>query len=183
MVNKNCKRRGCDVDIDALLHTEKEHREIITKIETLRADRNRLSKECRDNPDAREQVKALKEELSTLEEKQTKLEAELNVSLFWLPNLLDPAVPDGHGDDDNFELRKEGTVPEFSFKPKDHQELGDILDIIDTKRGAKVAQSGFYYWKGKGAQLCNALFFWTQQQLINSGFTSFMTPCVDQYAF
>ena len=177
LVKKNCERRGCDVDIDALLHTEKEHREIITKIETLRADRNRLSKECRDNPDAREQVKALKEELATLEEKQTKLEAELNVSLFWLPNLLDPAVPDGHGDDDNFELRKEGTIPEFSFNPKDHQELGEILDIIDTKRGAKVAQSGFYYWKGKGAQLCNALFFWTQQQLIKRGYTSFITPC------
>jgi seryl-tRNA synthetase len=177
LVKKNCERRGCDVDIDALLATEKEHRDIITKIETLRAERNKLSKECRDNPAAREQVKALKEELSKMEEEQTKKEKELNVSMFWLPNLLDPAVPDGHGDDDNFELRKEGTVPVFSFKPKDHQELGDLLDIIDTKRGAKVAQSGFYYWKGKGAQLCNALFFWTQQRLAEKGFTAFITPC------
>lgn len=177
MVKQNCERRGCDVDIDSLIQTEKEHREIITNIENLRAERNRLSKECRDNPEAREKVKDLKEELSKLEEEQTKKESELNVSLFWLPNLLDPAVPDGHGDEDNAEIRKEGKVPEFSFKPKDHQELGDLLGIIDTQRGAKVAKSGFYYWKGKGAQLCNALFFWTQQQLIEKGFTSFITPC------
>jgi seryl-tRNA synthetase len=69
-------------------------------------------------------------------------------------------------------------LPEFSFKPKDHQEIGERLDIIDTKRGAKVAQAGFYYWKGKGAQLCGALFFWAQQQLALRGFTTFMTPCV-----
>lgn len=178
LVKKNCERRGCEVDIDALIKTEQEHREIITKLESLRAERNRLSKECRDNPDAREKVKAMKEELASLEDAQTKKENELNVSLFWLPNLLDPAVPDGEGDEDNLELRKEGTIPDFDFKPKDHQELGDLLDIIDTQRGAKVAQSGFYYWKGKGAQLCNALFFWTQQQLNLKGYTPFITPCV-----
>jgi len=50
--------------------------------------------------------------------------------------------------------------------------------VIDTKRGAKVAQSGFYFWKGQGAQLCNALFFWAQQELVKKGFTSFFTPCV-----
>lgn len=177
LVKKNCERRGCEIDIDQLIKVEAEHRAIMTKIETLRADRNRLSKECRDNPDAREQVKQLKVELSELEGEQTRKETELNSSLFWLPNLLDPAVPDGHGDDDNSEIRKEGVVPEFSFKPKDHQELGDLLDIIDTKRGAKVAQSGFFYWKGKGAQLCNALFFWTQQKLIEKQFTAFITPC------
>ena len=178
LVKKNCERRGCDIDIDALVKTEQEHRATIQKIETLRADRNRLSKECRDNPDARVKVKELKEELSGLEEQQKKIEKELESSLFWLPNFLHPAVPDGEGDEDNFELRKEGELPEFSFKPKDHQELGELLDIIDTQRGAKVAQSGFYYWKGKGAQLCNALFFWTQQKLNEKGFTSFITPCV-----
>jgi len=178
LVKSNCERRGCDINIDEVIRLEKENRELLTKIENLRAERNRLSKECRDNPDARVKVKELKVDLGELEEHQKRVAKELDVLLFWLPNLLHPAVPDGYEDEDNLELRKEGTLPDFSFKPKDHQELGEILDIIDTKRGAKVAKSGFYYWKGKGAQLANALFFWAQQQLISRGFSSFMTPCV-----
>ncbi|MDD5664334.1 MAG: hypothetical protein PHT71_08760, partial [Victivallaceae bacterium] len=51
------------------------------------------------------------------------------------------------------------------------------LDIIDTARGAKVAQAGFYFWKGKGAILCQSLFFWTQMELVKRGFTLFMSPC------
>ncbi len=178
LVRENCARRGCDVDIDALVRTEKEHREIITQIEALRAERNKLSKECRGNPEAVAKVKELKEQLAGLEAAQTRKEEELNVSLFWLPNLLDPAVPDGKDDSDNREIRKVGQVPKFTFKPRDHQELGELLGIIDCARGAKVAKSGFYYWKGKGAQLCNALFFWTQNKLIGKGFTSFITPCL-----
>ena len=177
MVKENCARRSCDIDIDALIVEEREHRNLIQKIEELRADRNRLSKECRDNPEARTHVKSIKEKLSKLEKELERRTKELDVSLFWLPNLLDPAVPDGEGDEDNLELRKEGVVPTFDFKPRDHQELGESLGIIDTQRGAKVAQSGFYYWRGKGAQLVNALFFWAQRELINRGFTSFITPC------
>lgn len=178
LVKATCQRRGCDVDIDELVAIDQEYRDTVQKVETLRADRNRLSKECRDNPEAREQVKNIKEELTVLEEKQNVLNDSINQKMSWLPNMLAEDVPDGDDDQANLEMRKEGVLPEFSFEPKDHQELGEILDIIDTKRGAKVAQSGFYYWKGKGAQLCNALFFWTQQQLIGRGFTSFMTPCV-----
>jgi seryl-tRNA synthetase len=177
LVKANCARRKCEVNIDELVVEEREHRELIQKIETLRADRNKLSKECRNNPDARVQVKEIKEKLATLEKELERRTHELNTSLFWLPNLLDSAVPDGYEDEDNLELRKEGVIPEFAFKPRDHQELGELLGIIDTKRGAKVAQSGFFYWRGKGAQLVNALFFWAQRELINKGFTSFITPC------
>ena len=96
----------------------------------------------------------------------------------WLPNFLADDVPDGHDDDANKELKIVGEKAEFDFTPLDHQELGEKLDIIDTARGAKVAQRGFYYWKGKGAILANALFFWTQRELVNSGFTLFTTPCL-----
>ena len=177
-IKQNCARRGCNVNIDEILILDKDYREVIFKAEQLRSDRNRLSKECKDNPEAREKVKEIKQEIGELEAREKELEAELNSRLSWLPNLLDPAVPDGDTDAANEELRKEGTLPSFSFKPRDHQELAEMLDIIDTKRGAKVAQSGFYYWKGKGAQLCNALFFWVQKELIAKGFTSFITPCV-----
>ncbi len=178
MIKANCCRRGCDVDIDAIVSEDQKYRELVQETETLRADRNRLSKECRDNPAAREQVKEIKEKLSVIETEQAELKKSIDEKLTWLPNLLADDVPDGDDDEANLELRKEGVLPEFDFKVKDHQELGELLDIIDTQRGAKVAQSGFYYWKGKGAQLVNALFFWTQSELIKRGFTNFVTPCV-----
>ncbi|OGV52153.1 MAG: serine--tRNA ligase [Lentisphaerae bacterium GWF2_44_16] len=177
-VKQNCLRRGSDADVDKLIAVEKEQRELNFRAEALRADRNRLSKECKDNPDARVKVKEIKEELASIETKLVEIEKELHERMSWLPNILAPETPDGKDDTENKELRKEGTVPQFSFKPRDHQELAELLDIIDTQRGAKVAQSGFYYWKGKGAQLCNAMFFWVQQQLVKKGFTSFFSPCL-----
>jgi len=177
-IKANCERRGAKVDIDAILKIDAERKELLQKLEALRAERNQLSKECRDKPEAREKVKAIKEEMALLEPKEAEFDKALNEKIAWLPNILDPAVPSGNTDADNKELRKVGTIPTFDFKPRDHQELGEILDIIDAKRGAKVAQSGFYYWKGKGAMLCQAMFAWTQAQLVGKGFTLFMTPCL-----
>ena len=177
LIKNACERRGDAVNIDAMVLLDVKNRELTGKVEELRAERNRLSKECRTNPEARVQVKELKTTLSELEAEQEEVSKALYEKMSWLPNLLSDDVPDGHSDEANLEIKKVGTVPTFDFKVRDHQELGELLDIIDTKRGAKVAQSGFYYWKGKGAQLCNALFFWTQNELIKRGFTSFFTPC------
>ena len=177
MVKANCARRGCTVDIDALHAQDQEHLALVKEVEAMRAERNTLSKQCRENPAAREQVKELKVVMAEKEAAMAELKAKIDEGLTWLPNFLADDVPDGHGDEDNEELRCEGTKPEFGFKPLDHQALGDKLGIIDTARGAKVAQSGFYYWVGKGAQLTNAMFFWAQQELVKRGFTLFTTPC------
>ncbi len=178
MIKANCLRRGCtNVNIDQLVADDAAWRQAVQKTESLRAERNRLSKECKDNPEAREQVKNLKVEMEALEIQTAELAKKVDEQVSWLPNLLAADVPDGKDDADNFELRKEGVIPTFDFKPRDHQELGELLDIIDTARGAKVAQAGFYFWKGKGAMLCQALFFWTQQELVKRGFTLFMSPC------
>jgi seryl-tRNA synthetase len=177
-VKANCARRGIDnVDVDALHQKDLEYRGLIKEVEELRGLRKELSAQCKDNPDARERVKAIKPELAEKEARQSELKTEIDAGLAWMPNFLDPRVPDGGGDHDNIELRTWGKKPSFDFEPLDHQALGEVLDIIDTQRGGKVAQSGFYFWKGKGAQLASALFFWTQQELIKRGFTLFMTPC------
>lgn len=177
LVKANCRRRGCNADIDQLAADDAAWRQMVQKTETLRAERNRLSKECKDNPAAREQVKTLKTELETIEKETAALAEKVEKQLSWLPNLLAADVPDGKDDADNLELRKEGVIPQFDFKPRDHQELGELLDIIDTSRGAKVAQAGFYFWKGQGAILCQALFFWTQRELVKRGFINFLSPC------
>ncbi len=176
LVKANCLKRGCDANIDELVAKDKEYLSSRQALEDMQALRNRLTKECKTNPEAREQVKALKGELAELSTKVDELKKAVDEGLSWLPNFLDPSVPEGSHDDDNEILRIIGEKPEFDFKPRDHQELGEILDIIDTKRGAKVAQSGFYYWKGKGAILAQSLFFWTQKMLTERQFTLMMTP-------
>ena len=177
-VKTTCSRRGCTVDIDTLVEEDREYRRLLHEAEQLRAERKRLSRECRDKPEARERVRAIKGVLSDMEARIDSLKRKIDESLTWLPNFLADDVPDGDDDSENEAIRFYGEKPEFGFQPRDHQALGELLGIIDTARGAKVAQAGFYYWVGKGAQLASALFFWTQQELIKRGFTLFMTPCV-----
>jgi seryl-tRNA synthetase len=178
MIKANCERRGFPIDVDGLLKLDVEARRINSEAEAMRAERNRLSKNCATDPAAREQVKALRNDITAKEGALAEIEKKIDAVLSRMPNLLADDVPNGDSDADNVELRKVGTIPQFSFKIKDHQELGESLDILDIARGAKVAQTGFYYWKGKGAMLAQALYFWVQKLLVERGFTMFMTPCL-----
>ena len=178
MIKANCERRGFPIDIDGLLKLDTEARRISSEAENMRAERNRLSKICATDPSAREQVKALRNDITAKETALAQVEKKIEAVLSRMPNLLADDVPNGDSDADNIELRKVGTIPQFSFKVKDHQELGESLDILDIARGATVAQTGFYYWKGKGAMLAQALYFWVQKLLVERGFTMFMTPCL-----
>ncbi len=177
-VKLNCQRRSCQVDIDRLHAQDQEYLGLIREVEEMRAERNRLSQVCRDDAGAREQVRELKLRIGEQEKRLAELKEDVAATLAWLPNFLDPEVPDGQGDQDNLAIKFHGDKPQFNFRPLAHDEIGEKLAIIDTARGAKVAQSGFYYWNGKGAQLAAALFFWTQQELVKRGFKLFMTPCV-----
>ncbi|NLF92990.1 MAG: serine--tRNA ligase [Oligosphaeraceae bacterium] len=178
LVKQNAARRGCTVDIDALVALDQEYLSLVREVEDLRAERNRLSKDCKSDPAAREAVKELKVTLAEKESRLDATKAQVEEKLTWLPNFLSPEVPDGASDRDNAELRQMGVKPSFAFPALDHQALGEKLGIIDTARGAKVAQSGFYFWAGAGAQLTQAMFFWGQQQLIKRGFKLFMSPCL-----
>ena len=177
MIQKNCQRRGYPIDIEGLIKLDADCRALGMEIENMRSERNRLSKECAANPEARDRVKQIKAQLGEKESKFDDLQERIRQVLIRMPNLLAPDVPDGTDDTGNVEIRKVGTIPTFDFPIKDHQQLGEDLDILDIARGAKVAQTGFYYWKGQGAMLAQAFFFWVQKFLVERGFTMFMTPC------
>ena len=177
LIKANCARRKCAINIDNLLELDADYRKLAQDAEAMRAERNRLSKMCGSDPDAREKVKNIKVFLGEKEAKMSELEKKIMGAVTRLPNLLAPDVPDGTDDHDNVELRKVGVIPTFDFKIRDHQELGEMLDILDIARGAKVAGTGFYYWKGKGAMLAQSLYFYVQRFLVERGFTMFMTPC------
>ena len=177
MLQQNCLRRGYPIDMDGLVKLDADCRALGVEIENLRSERNRLSKECAANPEARDRVKQIKLQLGEKESKFDALQERIRQVLIRMPNLLADDVPDGTDDTGNVEIKKVGTIPTFDFPIKDHQQLGEELDILDIARGAKVAQTGFYYWKGQGAMLAQAFFFWVQKFLVERGFTMFMTPC------
>ena len=177
LIKANCARRKCAINIDNLLELDADYRKLAQDAEAMRAERNRLSKQCASDPAAREKVKNIKVFLGEKEAKMAELEKKIMGAATRLPNLLAPDVPDGADDTSNVEIRKVGTIPTFDFKIRDHQELGELLDILDIARGAKVAGTGFYYWKGKGAMLAQSLYFYVQRFLVERGFTMFMTPC------
>jgi len=174
-VKINCERRQCKVDIDKLLASDIEKRKLITTIDEKKALVNKLSKSKPDEKTLLD-LMTLKNDIKNLEQSLNKVATYLDEKLSWLPNMLDKDVPDGNDDSGNKEIKKWGGIPKFSFVVRDYLELGENLDILDKKRGAKVTQARFYFWKGDGALLVWALFSWAQKFLIGKDFTPFITP-------
>jgi seryl-tRNA synthetase len=93
-----------------------------------------------------------------------------------VPNVPSDDTPTGDSDADNVEIRRWGEPPKFDFEPKDHVELGELLDIIDIPRGTKIAGSRTYYLKNEGALLELAICRFTLDHLVKKGFTPFLVP-------
>jgi len=102
-------------------------------------------------------------------------QAELDAILWQIENVVVEGVPTG-GEDDYVVLREVGTKPTFDFATKDHQTLGEELDIIDIARGVKISGSRFYFLKGWGARLEIALMTMALDQAAAAGFTALITP-------
>ncbi|GHT99214.1 serine--tRNA ligase [Alphaproteobacteria bacterium] len=159
------------VSISHLLEVDSEWRKLNTTVEEQRSSLNILSKLKKI-----EEAKTVKSELTKNEASLRELEDKRNDLLDLVCNLLSPDVPVGESDADNIEIYNWGEKPSFDFQPLFHDELGNNLGILDTKRAAKVAGSGFYYWVGDGARLQNAAFQYVEDLLINRGFIALKTP-------
>ncbi|MGQ9573557.1 MAG: serine--tRNA ligase [Dehalococcoidia bacterium] len=107
-----------------------------------------------------ERMRHVSQRIEELEEELRAVEERLNSLLLELPNIPDPKVPLGAGEEDNAVVRSEGEPRTFSFEPRPHWELGERLGIIDFERGVKLSGSRFYLLKGAGAHLQRALIAW-----------------------
>ncbi|MBU6500277.1 MAG: serine--tRNA ligase [Patescibacteria group bacterium] len=157
--------------VDDFLESDNNWREFRVKLDELRAKQNKLSKERNV-----EEAKKNKEEIKAAELEITELEKERDEAWMKIPNLPLPEVPQGFNESENKVLREVGKKTEFTFKPKDHLELGEALGIIDFASGAKVAGSGFYYLKNDGALLELALVQYALDFLRKKGFDLWLTP-------
>jgi seryl-tRNA synthetase len=156
--------RGYTLDIEAFQELDRRRRQCVTESEQIKALRNqataeigKLRKEGTDTTDRQQAVRAMGERISGLEGEVDKLEAEFRDFLARVPNLPHESVPIGKSEQDNVEVRRWGTPPEFAFPPKAHWDLGPELGILDLERAAKVTGARFAVYWDAGARLERAL--------------------------
>ncbi|MEK7616977.1 MAG: serine--tRNA ligase [Patescibacteria group bacterium] len=150
-VKKAVKDKKLEVDLDKLLKLDGERRKLTTDVDELRAKKNEAAKK----KDI-EAGKKIKSELNELEKKLHEVEKQWQDLMYQIPNVPVEGVPEGDASNNKI-LRKEGEPTKFEFTPKDHVELGEILDIIDIPRAAKVSGTRFGYLKNEGVLLEFAL--------------------------
>lgn len=173
-VKKSIEARKAEVDLDKLLQLDSQRRDLIQKVDNLRAQRNEAAKH-RDKGEG-ERVKS---QLKVLEKQLSEVEKEWNGLMLLVPNILMDDVPIGDVSVNKI-IRTEGQIPKFSFKVKDHIELGKLLNIIDFERGVKVGGFRGYYLKNEGARLHWAILQFAFDHLIQKGFSPVVPPVVNR---
>jgi len=185
LVEEKLRARGADPAIlSDFTAIDLERRNAITRLETLQAQRNKLTEEIaavrRAKGDATaltEQTRSLKSEVEALEAAAAAADERLRELLQTLPNLPQDSVPVGKSEHDNVVVRHFGTPPAFHFPAKPHWEIGESLGILDFNRAAKISGSRFVVHLGQGARLERALAnFMLDLHIREHGYTEVLPP-------
>lgn len=168
--------------IDQLLAADKVHREHLQTVESLAAKQNEVSKQIPQL--SGEEKNALLAEMKDIAAQKKAAEAAqvqakniVETLLLSLPNPPHDSAPDGRDDTENVQVSTWGDKPVFDFTPKEHWEIAEALDLLDTERSAKVSGSRFYFLKNELAILQRALIFWAFMEVQKKfGFTPVIPP-------
>ncbi len=188
IVKENIKKKFQDeklVLVDEVAQLDKEFRETKQKGDTLRADRNKMSKSIgmlmkEGKKDEAEQVKAqvkdLGDEMDACGKREEELAEEINKRMMVIPNIIDPSVPIGKDDSENQEIEKFGepVVPDYEIPY--HTDILERLDGLDIDAAGRTSGNGFYYLKGDVARLHSSILAYARDFMINRGFTYFIPP-------
>jgi seryl-tRNA synthetase len=181
LIRQALEKRGESAPLDQIKSLDEQRRQLLHEMETLRAQRNEVSKQLGMMADKPPQLIAdmrkLGERVTSLEAEICQAESKLEDILLRLPNIPAADVPVGKDSQDNVVVRSWGKPTVFSFTPLPHWELGEKLDIIDFQRGAKLSGSRFYVLKGLGAHLQRALITFMLDLHVNEhGYTEIYPP-------
>ncbi|MBZ2041378.1 serine--tRNA ligase [Streptococcus sanguinis] len=176
--------RGVDAATLSQMKTiDKERRDLLVKVEELKAERNTVSAEIaqakRNKENADDKIAAMQKlsaEVKNLDATLADLDAKLTEFTTTLPNIPHESVPVGADEDENVEVRRWGTPRQFDFEAKAHWDLGEDLDILDWERGAKVTGARFLFYKGLGARLERAIYNFMLDEHGKEGYTEVITP-------
>src|SRR3989339_320269 len=180
--NKNkvieaAKNKNRKVDIDSILKLDDICRDLISKIQILREERNKAGKN-KPTPEIVRRGKTIKEELKKLEAQLAISNQQLTNLLSYVPSVPLDEVPVGADAAGNVEVKKWGKISKMDFEPKSHIELGQSLDLFDLERGAKTSGFRGYFLKNEAAQLHIATLFYVFQKLIKKGYTPIIAPAI-----
>ena len=164
-IAKNLARRGVAFNLDKVIELDTQRRQLQSKLDNLRAKKNRVSKEIGNLVEGsldsiselKLTVRKLNEDLKNKENELNKISSQLTSLHLSIPNLLHDSVPDGDEESMNQEIRVWGEPRVFDFKVKDHVELGDDLGLFDFESAAKISGSRFAVFKKDFAKLHRAL--------------------------
>lgn len=183
-VREGCRKKGVDFDLDGLLEVDERRRAILWKVEGLRAQQKKTSAEVfkrrREGETLDEilglEAQEIKAQLRDAEKELSPIEDEYYALMRMIPNPPLPEVPEGRDEAENVVIREVGQRTKFDFPPRDYMNIAEELDIIDTKRAAKVSGSRFGYLKGDSVLLEFALVQLALDTLIQEGFIPVIPP-------
>ncbi|MET1043718.1 MAG: serine--tRNA ligase [Microbacteriaceae bacterium] len=181
VIRKSQEARGASVElVDEAIAADAARRTAISGFETLRAEQNLFGKTVAKAPkDEKKALVAQAQELAAsvkaAQQAASEAEAEFHRIVGSLENIVLDGVPAG-GEDDFITIKEVGEKPTFDFEPRDHLEIGELLDAIDMARGAKVSGARFAFLKGIGARLELAIMNMGLDRALEGGFIPLITP-------
>jgi seryl-tRNA synthetase len=185
MIRTMIRNRNRDESIlDRFLEADSEWRALTDENNRLRKTRNDVSLEISKMPKGEEkdakiaEMRGVGDKIKANDDRMAELEEIRQDCVLNIPNIPHESVPIGKDDTENVVVYEAGEKRKFDFKPKEHWELAEELDIIDFDRGTKVAGSGFYVMKGDGARLERALINYFLDVHKDQGYTELVVPAV-----
>lgn len=183
IVKMAAKKKHIDVDLDRLMAVDDSRRDMLSQLETKKAEQNRVSDEIAQADAEKRQsliteMQGLKTEIQKDEEALKPVMEEWQLLMLKVPQIPDMTVPDGESDEDNVEVKVWGDKTQFSFTPKDHVEIMTELRMADFERGTKVHGFRGYYLIGDGARLSWAIWNYAQEFFLAKGFVPMLPPTI-----
>lgn len=183
LVKAAMKTRSGEYDVDIVLELDRQRREILKEVETLKAERNResaqvaaLKKEKKDASEIIARMKDVGDKIKALDDELGPVESGLRMAMLSIPNIPDKTVPIGKDDTENVEIRKFMEPTKFDFEPKAHWDLGDSLNILDPATAAKITGTRFTVYRGLGARLERAIYNFMLDTHTANGYTEIFPP-------
>ena len=188
LVKENIRKKFKDAKlplVDEVIELDARKREVNTRANELRANRNKVSKEIgmlmgkglRDEAEEKKKLVAEQAaELAALEAEETDLAARVNDIMMKIPNIIDPSVPLGKNDEENVEVQQFGEKTAVDFDIPYHTDIMAKFNGIDKAAAGRVAGEGFYYLMGDIARLHSAVLSYARDFMIDKGFTYCIPP-------